>query len=247
MNKISTKLVKVDLKTILDNYREPEFWSKTWLIYKRPQFEITMKIEEISIYGNQIIFDVFLNTTPKFTNKYTNKSIAIFENHYFQAACVCIPINNKEFTQNIFENLVLSACLKKLKEIEGALTCESSDYKKADDLENLSRNKLRKIAVNFLNKNNIINVNIRNGYIDSYVNEYAEDLTSKIFENNYYKLIPEEYLILASYFNNDKKFAEIKEKCSGIKEDYAKKLYSIGKKLNSPKYAKEMEGKLNEL
>lgn len=31
-NAVSTSVVKLDLRTILDNYKKPEFWNKEWLI-----------------------------------------------------------------------------------------------------------------------------------------------------------------------------------------------------------------------
>lgn len=90
---------------------------------------------------------------------------------------------------------------------------------------------------------------MRDAYIDAYVRKFSEsgDLISSIEAFMEYKLIGNEYLILASYFDNEKKFKEIKEKVSEIRESQKSKLWEFGRKLASKEYTEEMTENLGDI
>ena len=43
-NTVSTQVVKLDLQTILANYKDPKFWSKKWTIIDTKQVKIVWYI-----------------------------------------------------------------------------------------------------------------------------------------------------------------------------------------------------------
>ena len=207
---ISTNVVKLDLKTILKNYKKPEFWNKDWLIIDTKWLSIVWHIKSIDCIYNKINSCVKVS---KLNFKKGNKNIK-YMSWYYEIDCSVIPINNKEYTQQHFENNIYGAVIRLITCMEAYLTYYYKEYDDAKKQDEYYREQLRKIAEDFLDENNVVNEAIRDAYIDSYMHKQLENKESykdKVIKNFKYKLLPEVYVYTAAWFNNEKDFNKYKE------------------------------------
>lgn len=203
-NTVSTQVVKLDLQTILANYKDPEFWSKKWTIIDTKQIKIIWYISYINCEDNKI------NSTLKVVNKNIKKgTLNLSDSWWSESVSVAsIPINNPEYTEKHFENAILGKVLELLSDVERHCTYEYAEYKEAERLQEEMKDKLREIASDFLDENNVTNEAIRDAYIEKYVNDNynVEEITSKVVQRYRYKIIPNVYLYVYAWFNRQEEF-----------------------------------------
>lgn len=58
IHEISTKVIKLDIKTILDNYLDKKFWKHNWTIYRAKDYEIKASLNCINIKDNNITLKI---------------------------------------------------------------------------------------------------------------------------------------------------------------------------------------------
>ena len=209
-NNISTNVVKLDLKTILENYKKPEFWNKTWLIIDTKWLSVIWHITYIDCQGNKIMSEVKVSKIYHKRGREVRKSLW----YNPSVSCQVIPINNTEYTQKHFEKNIYGAVLRLIEVVEGMLTSDYKEYKEADKLDDTYINSLRVIAENFLDENKVTNEDIRNAYVDSYVSKMTLSRTSyksKVVENFKHKLLIPVYVYTSAWFGNNKDFETFKE------------------------------------
>lgn len=208
-NTVSTKVVKLDLKTILENYKDPKFWSKKWSIIDTKEIKIVWYIERIDCVDNKISSCVMVQNknirrgTKKFTDLYS------WEKSYLTP----IPVNNPEYTEEHFKKTLLNSIIFLLGNVEQNCTFSYAEYSEARRLDNEIEDKLKEIAENFLDENNVTNESIREAYIEKYVSDNScESYTLKVIERFKYKIIPNSYLFVYAWFNKEKEFDEFEAK-----------------------------------
>ena len=205
-NTVSTQVVKLDLQTILANYKDPKFWSKKWTIIDTKQIKIVWYISYIDCTENKI------NSVLKVSNKKIKrgKKDLSHANYWFSESVgvPAIPINNPDYTERHFENAILGKVLELLGDVERHCTYEYAEYKEAERLQEEMKDKLREIASDFLDKNNVTNEEIRDAYIEKYVDDNydASEITSKVVARYQYKIIPNVYLYVYAWFNRQEEF-----------------------------------------
>ena len=241
MNSLSTKLTKLDLDVILKNYCQPVFWKQTWQIYKHRNVNIIARIYSIDVINNKILMK--LNFDKEYIKFPRIRKTAWT---YCDSEYITIPIDNSDYKKENFENAILSASLNLIYKLEEDLIELYSEYKEAVKLEEKFTESLKEIANKFLDENNVINEEIRDAYIDNYVYKKCKipDYTSKVLEKMHYTVIPSEYLILISFFNNEKTYEEYSKKCKKIRKSTRLKIWSDGRKLDTPEFVNRMKEKL---
>lgn len=214
---VSTKLVFLDLKTILENYRNPKFWEKEWLIFKNKELEVRWSITKINVMSNSIISNIVFNNKDivrggkKFRIDYSYCHKTDCE---YWAANVCrpIPINNSDYTQDTFMRNILSTVLDTLKKIEEEMVKKTYEYQKARELEDEQEERLTEIAKAFLDENNVSNDDIRDAYIERFVEKNrSTKLTEKIVRKSQFRFFKTAYLHICSWFGNMERFNEYKK------------------------------------
>lgn len=239
---ISTNVVKLDLKTILKNYKKPEFWSKDWLIIDTKWLSIIWHIKSIDCLHNKI------NSCVKVSklNFKKGKENINYMSWYYEVDCSVIPINNKEYTQKHFENNIYGCIIKLITCMEAYLTYFYKEYADAQEQDKNYRKQLEKIAENFLDENNVVNEAIRNVYIESYANKQLENRESyrnKVIQNFKYKLLTEVYVYTAAWFNNEQDFNEYKKFSKDRKSTY-KEIREEIKLIQTDEWQNSMKNKL---
>ena len=216
-NSLSTKLVYLDLETIMQNYRNPEFWKKEWLIFKNKELEIKWNITNINILENKIESCIFVapghitRGGKKFNftySDYTRKT----NYSWYSNVCRPIPIENSDYTQETLNRNILNTILKTMKSMEEEFVKRTYEYYKASELEDEQREKLKEIAENFLDEEGVSNESIRDAYIDKYVSDNSNsDFTSEIIANAQFRFFKSAYLHVCSWFDNQETFEKYKK------------------------------------
>lgn len=207
MNEITTELTRLDLKFIKDNYLKVENWGKNWTIYKHNGIEIAACLYSIDIVcGNKICIKLDnIGTSYAYT-----KAINIGLNNFMSAQFVNVPINNPEYTEELFEYNILKKTLEIIKNIEHEIIIsrESSVFKINQKEEKL----LEVIASNYLDSRSIVNEEVRKTYTKNYVDKNRHRYNVKYVENLEYHIISNEYLNVVTQFNNAQVYKDISNK-----------------------------------
>lgn len=199
---ITTKIKKIELKEILDNYLDKEYWEKKWCIFKNNRVMIEMNLSIIYTYNNLISIKVLVYVDN--VNRYNT---------------FCIPINNNEFTEIHFKNKLYGEIIRTLEIIEECFFIpKTSFYKEAKELEEIHKENLKNIADDFLDENNVSNDVIREAYIEKYVEDNEIYYTDDIIEKMKYTILRDIYVAIGIYF--DKDYDELCKKCEMDKEDF---------------------------
>ena len=208
-NMVSTKVVKLDLKTILANYKEPKFWSKKWPVIDTKEIKIVWFIEKIDCVDNKISSCVMVQN--KNIRRGTKKFVDLYS--WEKAYLAPIPTDNPEYTEEHFKKTLLNSIIFLLGTVEQTCTFHYAEYEEAKRLDNEINDKLKEIAEAFLDENEVTNESIREAYIDKYVEDNSCDsYTLKVIERFKHKIIPNSYLFVYAWFNKEKEFDEFESK-----------------------------------
>ena len=252
-NSISTKLVYLDLKTIMENYRNPEFWKKSWLIFKSKELGVKWSITNINILENKI--ESCISITPghitrggkkfSFSYDFTRKT----NYSWYSNVCRPIPIENSDYTQETLNRNILNTILNTMKRLEEDFIRHTYEYYKASELEDEQKEKLKEIAENFLDEEGVTNESIRDAYIEKYVDDNTNnDYTSEIIANAQFRFFKAAYLHVCSWFDNQETF----EKYKKVLKDFVpkKKIFEILKKtkeMQTDEWVEEMKDQLESI
>ena len=216
---ISTKLYYIDYEYILQNYKKEEFWTKKWTIYDYGKLKIELGINAINVRDNKIIMGINIYYAGDKRHHYKQET-----SNYISGSCLDsseyyggtfnIPINNKEYTNELFQNKIYGICKRLIDYIEYQLICSLAIYKNEKTRIDLLKDHLKDIANDFLDANNVTNEAIREAYVDKYVydNKDKSSQLNKIVLRFNEKLLTKEYLLFASFNDNEKdveKFSKI--------------------------------------
>lgn len=241
---ISAKVVRLDVDVILRNYNKPEFWKKEWLIFKSNILEIYARILSIDIEGNKINMGVYKKTDYIYCKKLKRK---VYTPTYWKKTFI-IPIEHEDYSKHKFQSDLLSCAIKVILDVEDNMIEEYSEYDNADKLEEEYKEKLKSIAEEFLDSEGVSNSDIREAYIDSYINKCnIPDYTYDVVKNYRYTVIPHEYLMLTAFFNDKEKYDEYCELTQRTRKSTKIKIWLDTRKLDTEEFVEEMKDLLEEV
>ena len=196
------KVYEIDYNFIIKNYLDPKLWNKSWTVFVYRDFVFTLKMTHITVTTNTITFEVKLNK------------------HW----------ESRHFDYNI-ENSNINFLKKSLK---GTIKRLIGDYEKGEirSTEEYSilnqdlleaEHKLEEIANEFLDNEGVTNKEIREVYIENYVDSLecavCTDLYMIFAEATHDMVLKE---TVQSYLNDDeaeKIQKELKEYCEYVNSD----------------------------
>lgn len=137
--------------------------------------------------------------------------------------------------------------LKKWK-IDGYIE-ETEEYQKLIQMQNEERNKLTQIAEEFLDDNGVESENIREAYIDAYVDntEKVWSLKQDYRRENQYKMLPDLYLTFARSTSNEELEEEVLEINNEKKEELLREIEELEEYMQTEEYENEMKNNLEEV
>jgi len=184
------KIYEIDYDFILKNYTSPELWDKVWNLFVFKNYVFTLTLQSINVKKKQIKFNIKLSSD---LDIYWNHQEMDFD---YDLQNMNIKMLKKLINANmlhVVEHLEQEYIEKK---DEMYLFVENS---RADEIEIL-----REIASNFLDENGVTNSEIRDVYIDNYVdnNEKNWEQLQNVKRNKQYTYLVDLYLILSHIFDD---------------------------------------------
>ena len=142
------KVYKIDYEFIVSNYLDKKLWQKQWnlFIYKKHIF--TLNLLRIETKDNVIVFE-------------------IRKNNYWSSEWVHYNINNTSI--KILIQQINGAIFRLMCSYEISIIKETEGYNNILEAREQEEEKLREIAKNFLDENQVSNEDIRKVYIDNYI------------------------------------------------------------------------------
>lgn len=235
-NKMILKVFDVDYSFIIKNYLNPELWEKEWTLFVYKKFVVTLKLKYIYVYCNKIEFEI----------KVTDNSSTSWNRSQTRDVTYSLKTNNI----TILKKAINSAIIKAFKDIEDNLYIEKTDeYYKLLDMKHKERVKLKKIAKEFLDENNITNENIRDSYIEAYVDN-TEKVWSLINDyecQNHLRMIPDLYLTFAIATDNKELEDDVLKANEDTREELLKKIEELEEYMQTEEYEEEAKDNLEEV
>ena len=208
-NGIVIKKYEVDYSFIIRNYLSPKMWEKVWTLFLYKNFRFTLQINSISVYSTvKITFRISLDNGD-------------FKDFEFADYDVDHP------NLNVLKRQIDGAIKRLIHDYEEHLIVSTKEYRELREKVDEEKEKLRDIASDFLDDNGITLSDIRDAYIDKFVDDNWKGFTylSAYVDNMTYKLATDLWLIYAKSTNNSSLEEDIKDSLSDI--EYQNKLNEI--------------------
>ena len=201
------KVYDVDYSFIIKNYLNPEMWAKKWTLFYYKSFVITLNIANIECNSQTVSFKIEL--TDKDDEKYGETYCIFYANSAFGFVRYELAIDNI----NILKNKINSQVIEIIMELENKCIRASDQYKEIVKTDREEEERLTEIAEDFLDKERVTNQDIRDAYIDSYVERArrANDFIGKYVKSQRYFWLTDLFLIWAKITNNDELEKTVKE------------------------------------
>lgn len=195
------KVYDIDYSFIIKNYLNPEMWQKTWTLFQYKTFVVTLQIDYINCAEEKICFKVTLkdNSTENLYNyewgKNTDKKAYCMA--YYSLKINDINFLKREINSRVFDCITL---LEKYN-ILASEECAGLEYEYSNETELLTQ-----IAERFLDDNGVSNEDIRDAYINAYVNNNSKlDIyKSRLIETLQYQTFSDLYLVYANATGDEK-------------------------------------------
>ena len=216
-NGIVIKKYEVDYSFIIRNYLSPKMWEKVWTLFLYKNFRFTLQINSISVYSTvKITFRINLDNGD-------------FKDFEFADYDVDHP------NLNVLKRQIDGAIKRLIHNYENHLILSTTEYRELREKADEEKEKLRDIASDFLDDNGITLSDIRDAYIDKFVDDNWKGYTylSAYVDNMAYKLATDLWLIYAKSTNNSSLEEDIKDSLSDT--EYQNKLNEIQDYINMMK------------
>lgn len=178
------KIYKIDYDFIISNYLDVSLWNKVWnlFIYKKHLF--TLELDKIKTKDKVITF-------------------VIRKNNYYDSQYIDYNLNNSNIT--ILKKQINGAIYRLIESYENHLIATTVEYQRIADSRNEERERLREIATDFLNNEGVTNSEIRDAYIEVYIdrNEKVWSMLSNYTYQMKYTIIPDLYITFCKITNDN--------------------------------------------
>lgn len=201
-NALSTKIEKLDLEFILNNFLNPKLWEKSWQIFAWDGVFVNLSIYSIDVESQKI----YLRIKVDFGQNLKKRKIYLFSD--VDSNVVSIPYKKEHRNIELFENQIFNTMIRGFGYIEDRIIRSLEDYKEAERSKEEFKRSLERIAEEFLDEQNVTHQAIRDAYIDQYI----EDSNIPDFEaevtNIYRDTFVGKVLVMSSLFFDNKQGKE---------------------------------------
>lgn len=194
------KKFDMDYSFILKNYLNPELWQKEWNLFVYKEFVISLKLSSIDCSENEICFSIKVKDTGN-TRDYYYEWGRDYDKYSSTSIRYNLGINNIEILKRKIESAIYNCILT----LEKRYIRSLSDYRDIKEFKNKEIEQLEAIANQFLDDNNVSNEEIRDVYVENYVeNNSTIDNRLREFVDKYeYTLFTDFYLTFVNSTNNE--------------------------------------------
>ena len=212
-NDLVVKQFNIDYSFIINNYLNPELWQKKWnlLIYKN--FIFTLNIYSIDTEDEKIKFKIMLQDK----NEYNMLQDKNEYNHWVIDKFADIVEYSLKIEDVLFLKKKIYTTMKKcIYYLEQYKIKYSKEYLRIEVGREQETGVLTKIANNFLDSENVTNSDIREAYIDVYIdnNSKISDYLRDYLYKMEYNEVTDLYLLLANINNDEDLLENVRNKTS---------------------------------
>lgn len=237
------KVYEIDYSFIIKNYLNPELWTKTWTLFQYKEFIFTLNIERIYCKDERIMFNIRLEDTINHEKYRTD----YWTNYPYRAEGE-VDYSLKIDNIKLLKKKIYSKMITVVNFLEQRFCKCTDEYREMEYAKETEKDTLRQIAEDFLDENRVYNDDIREVYIENYIdnNSIIDGKLRRYLESKEYKLLTDLYLILAEV-NNDKNLKETildkVEDAENILEEVREHL----ERLETEEYQDELAGELEDI
>ena len=184
------KVYDIDYSFIIKNYLNPEMWQKTWTLFQYKTWIITFRIDYIWCRSEKIHFLIKIkDNSPE--NEYKCGDYCDTDKDYGASVDYSLKIDDIQF----LKREIISKSFYIIEKLEEEAIMATREYINLTKSYSDEKNKLTKIAEDFLDDNGVNNEDIRNAYIDSYVcnNTKLDLMQEKLKREMKYTIFPDLY------------------------------------------------------
>lgn len=230
------KVWKMDYSFIIKNYLNPALWQKTWTLFEYKDFVITIKLTKIETKNMRIVFRLNLrdNSRPNTWGDQEDVSYSL------KGSSIKFLIKN--INGAIFRMISYHERNHVLEDLPVYI-----DAKQQGDIE---IEKLTVLASEFLDDEGVTNEEIREAYIDKYVddNKQNDKYIQRLRSAYEYHLLTDFYLVFAESIGDDAKYQTVMDKLEENEiENVLKEINQYKIYIETDDYQGEMKGLLEEI
>lgn len=227
------KTWKMDYSFIIKNYLNPALWQKTWTLFEYKDFVITIKLTKIETENMRIVFRLNLrdNSRPNTWGDQEDVSYSL------KGSSIKFLIKN--INGAIFRMISYHERNHVLEDLPVYI-----DAKQQGDIE---IEKLTVLASEFLDDEGVTNEEIREAYIDKYVddNKQNDKYIQRLRSAYEYHLLTDFYLVFAESIGDDAKYQTVMDKLEENEiENVLKEINQYKTYIETDDYQEEMKGLL---
>lgn len=211
---LALKVWKVDYDFIIKNYLDRELWKKSWHLFTYKDWDFTISLHHIDVYDMSIVFYVCCNKNGATRN-----------------AAVYYYLEHEGYNLNVLKKKINGAIFNLIEQTERSALTRTSDYRYIADTRDRVVERLKEIAEEFLDSNGVKNDEIRNVYIDNYVNN-NDNVSSELdnyISSNLYRLYTDCYVTFCSAIEDKQRLETI---TSRVGNDRVQNILDNMKELN---------------
>ena len=230
------KVWKMDYSFIIKNYLNPALWQKTWTLFEYKDFVITIKLTKIETENMRIVFRLNLrdNSRPNTWGDQEDVSYSL------KGSSIKFLIKN--INGAIFRMISYHERNHVLEDLPVYI-----DAKQQGDIE---IEKLTVLASEFLDDEGVTNEEIREAYIDKYVDDNKQnDEYIQMLRSAYeYHLLTDFYLVFAESIGDDARYQTVMDRLEENEiENVLKEINQYKTYIETDDYQEEMKGLLEEI
>lgn len=230
------KVWKMDYSFIVKNYLNPALWQKTWTLFEYKDFVITIKLTKIETENMRIVFRLNLrdNIRPNTWGDQEDVSYSL------KGSSIKFLIKN--INGAIFRMISYHERNHVLEDLPVYI-----DAKQQGDIE---IEKLTVLASEFLDDEGVTNEEIREAYIDKYVddNKQNDEYIQRLRSAYEYHLLTDFYLVFAESIGDDAKYQTVMDRLEENEiENVLKEISQYKTYIETDDYQEEMKGLLEEI
>ena len=241
------KKYEMDWDFIISNYLNPELWEKKWTLFQYKEWVITIKLSSIECQDNKISFLLEIkdnSTERKYKDAWgshnRDKTLWSFINY-------SLKIDDIQFLIKKIQNGIWD--LINRIEQENIRTLEI--YEQIKSSANHEKRELERIAENFLDDEGVTNEEIRDVYIENYVenNQKIKDKLDEILYENEYTIFTDFYLVYAESTKDEKMIERAKNKTKKVADidSIQEEVEKYMQKIETEEFKDEMRDNLEEI
>lgn len=240
------KIWNMDWDFLIKNYLDPKMWEKTWTLFQYKEFVITLKLYSIRCLDMEINFQIKIEDKSQ-DREYFYCWGRNYDKYVTNNVSYSLKINDISFLKRKINSRILDIII----ELENQHIRSQDLYKDTQDGEKREEEILREVAENFLDSEGVINEEIREAYIDSYVNNNSKlDIKlNQILEEARYQMFPDLYLAFAQSTKDDDFIEMVDKKLGKVKnlEEIRQKIEKYLEYIETEDFVEEVSDYLEEL